>query len=87
MPCIDKAESKIAALKANRIPIYESGIADLVAWNVAAGWLDYSSNLKDGVAEAAVVIIAVATTDMPISRTSTRRRARSPARFADLPSS
>ena len=50
--CIDKDESKIAALQRGEIPIYEPGLDQLVASNVAAGRLDFSLDLKNAVAQA-----------------------------------
>ena len=35
--CVDKDPAKIAMLEAGRIPIYEPGLDDLMARNVAAG--------------------------------------------------
>ncbi len=59
--CIDKDAEKIAALKSGGIPIYEPGLDQLVASNAAAGRLDFSRDLKDAVAQADAVFIAVGT--------------------------
>src|SRR5579875_3246720 len=59
--CVDKDESKIAALEAGRMPIYEPGLEQLVASNVAAGRLSFTTDLKAGVAGADAVFIAVGT--------------------------
>ena len=59
--CIDKDESKIAALQRGELPIYEPGLNQLVASNVAAGRLDFSLDLKNAVAQAEAVFIAVGT--------------------------
>jgi UDPglucose 6-dehydrogenase len=59
--CIDKDADKIAALQRGEIPIYEPGLNELVASNVAAGRLDFSLDLKVAVAEAEAVFIAVGT--------------------------
>ena len=59
--CVDKDEAKIARLKQGGIPIYEPGLDDLVARNVAAGRLDFTVDLKGPVAAADVVFIAVGT--------------------------
>ena len=59
--CIDKDAGKIAALKCGKIPIFEPGLDQLVSNNVAAGRLDFSLELKDAVAQADAVFIAVGT--------------------------
>ncbi len=59
--CIDKDESKIEALLAGRIPIFEPGLDRLVESNVSAGRLSFSTDLAAGVAEADAVFIAVGT--------------------------
>jgi len=59
--CIDKDERKIEALLEGRIPIFEPGLDELVARNVAAGRLSFSTDLAGNVAGADVVFIAVGT--------------------------
>ena len=59
--CVDKDADKIAALKRGEIPIYEPGLADLVAANVRTGRLSFTTELKRPVAEAEAVFIAVGT--------------------------
>jgi UDPglucose 6-dehydrogenase len=59
--CVDKDESKIAKLKAGGIPIYEPGLDDLVARNVASGNLSFTTELSQAVGDADVVFIAVGT--------------------------
>jgi UDPglucose 6-dehydrogenase len=59
--CIDKDAGKIAALQRGEIPIYEPGLNQLVATNAAAGRLDFSLDLRDAVAQAEAVFIAVGT--------------------------
>ena len=59
--CVDKAADKIAALEAGRMPIYEPGLDALVAANVAAGRLRFTTDLAAAVAGADAVFIAVGT--------------------------
>ena len=59
--CVDKDEGKIAALKAGRMPIYEPGLEALVATNVAAGRLTFTTDLAASVAGVDAVFIAVGT--------------------------
>ncbi|WP_026792962.1 UDP-glucose dehydrogenase family protein [Pleomorphomonas oryzae] len=59
--CMDKAVEKIEALERGEIPIYEPGLDALVAANVKAGRLTFTTDLAGPVAEADVVFIAVGT--------------------------
>jgi UDPglucose 6-dehydrogenase len=59
--CVDVDPAKIEALNQGRIPIYEPGLAELVAKNVREGRLTFTTNLADPVAAADAVFIAVGT--------------------------
>ena len=59
--CIDKDDVKIERLKHGEIPIYEPGLDDLVARNIAAGRLTFSTTLEQSIADADAVFIAVGT--------------------------
>ncbi len=59
--CVDKAAQKIETLKAGNIPIYEPGLDVLMAKNVAAGRLSFTTDLADAVDGADAVFIAVGT--------------------------
>jgi UDPglucose 6-dehydrogenase len=59
--CVDKDASKIDALQAGRMPIYEPGLDQLVATNVAAGRLTFTTDLATAVAGADAIFIAVGT--------------------------
>ncbi len=59
--CVDKDPDKIATLRRGEVPIYEPGLEDLMARNVAAGRLSFSEDLGEAVAGADAVFIAVGT--------------------------
>jgi UDPglucose 6-dehydrogenase len=59
--CVDKDRFKIDALERGEMPIYEPGLAELVAINSQAGRLKFTTELKPAVAEANAVFIAVGT--------------------------
>ena len=59
--CVDKDDDKIASLRRGEIPIFEPGLDALVASNVKAGRLDFTTDLTAPVAEADAVFIAVGT--------------------------
>jgi UDPglucose 6-dehydrogenase len=59
--CIDKDASKVELLQTGGIPIFEPGLDEVVAANIKAGRLTFTTDLKAGVAGAAAVFIAVGT--------------------------
>jgi UDPglucose 6-dehydrogenase len=59
--CVDKDETKIGALEQGVMPIFEPGLDQLVARNVAAGRLAFTSELAEGVKGAEAIFIAVGT--------------------------
>jgi UDPglucose 6-dehydrogenase len=59
--CVDKDAAKIARLKRGEIPIFEPGLDALVADNVKAGRLAFTTDLAAAVPDAEAVFIAVGT--------------------------
>jgi UDPglucose 6-dehydrogenase len=59
--CVDKAPEKIDMLRAGHVPIYEPGLDDLIAKNVAAGRLSFTTDLAAAVDQADAIFIAVGT--------------------------
>jgi UDPglucose 6-dehydrogenase len=59
--CVDNDVAKIEGLKAGTIPIYEPGLDEVVAVNVKAGRLSFTTDLKLAMAGAEAVFIAVGT--------------------------
>ncbi len=59
--CVDKAAAKIDMLRSGEVPIYEPGLDVLMAKNVAAGRLTFTTDLAEAVASADAVFIAVGT--------------------------
>lgn len=59
--CVDSDPGRVATLRGGGMPVYEPGLGALVADNVAAGRLSFSSDLPAAVAAADVVFIAVGT--------------------------
>jgi UDPglucose 6-dehydrogenase len=66
--CVDKEDSKIARLQAGEIPIHEPGLDELVARNVKAGRLHFTTDLPKVIRESLVVFIAVGTPPGPDGR-------------------
>ena len=59
--CVDKAPEKIAKLNKGEVPIYEPGLEDLMARNVEAGRLSFTTDLAQAVDGADAVFVAVGT--------------------------
>ena len=59
--CIDKDQSKIDRLHDGIMPIYEPGLDQLVAKNVEAGRLSFTTSLAEGIDGASAIFIAVGT--------------------------
>ena len=59
--CVDKDETKIENLKKGIVPIYEPGLDAMIARNVKAERLNFTTNIAEAVRTALVVFIAVGT--------------------------
>ncbi len=59
--CVDKDPSKIETLNDGGVPIYEPGLDALIAQNVQAGRLTFTTDLADAMNDADAVFIAVGT--------------------------
>lgn len=59
--CIDIDEAKIARLNAGEVPIHEPGLDVVIARNVSAGRLRFSSSSAEGISFGQVIMIAVGT--------------------------
>jgi UDPglucose 6-dehydrogenase len=59
--CVDKAVEKIEKLNRGEVPIYEPGLEDVMARNVSAGRLSFTTDIAAAVDGANAVFIAVGT--------------------------
>jgi UDPglucose 6-dehydrogenase len=59
--CVDKDGTKISALNAGEIPIYEPGLGEIVQSNIQQGRLSFTTELSKTLDEADAVFIAVGT--------------------------
>jgi UDPglucose 6-dehydrogenase len=59
--CVDLDADRIASLAAGKMPIFEPGLAELVAKNAKAGRLAFTSDTARAVKDAQVIFIAVGT--------------------------
>jgi UDPglucose 6-dehydrogenase len=70
--CADKDEAKIKALEQGQIPIYEPGLDSIVARNLQAGRLHFTTNTAEAVRDSLVIFIAVGTPPLPDGHTDLR---------------
>lgn len=63
--CVDNDEAKVERLSAGDIPIFEPGLQELVAANMAAGRLSFTSDVVKAVQLSEIVILAVGTPSLP----------------------
>ena len=59
--CADVDEDKIRRLKNGEVPIYEPGLEELIARNVAEGRLAFTTDVSQAIKDATVCFIAVGT--------------------------
>lgn len=59
--CLDRDASRISALKAGQIPIYEPGLSDLVERNARGGRLAFTTEAAPAVEHGVIQMIAVGT--------------------------
>jgi UDPglucose 6-dehydrogenase len=59
--CVDNVDEKVAMLRAGGIPIYEPGLEEMVARNVADGRLTFTTDLAAAVQRSVIVFITVGT--------------------------
>ena len=59
--CVDNDAAKVERLQRGEVPIYEPGLEQMVAGNLASGRLCFTTNLPEAVAGADAVFIAVGT--------------------------
>ncbi len=59
--CLDVDEQKIDQLRRGRCPIYEPGLSDMIARNIARGRLSFTTDKSEAYADAEVIFICVGT--------------------------
>ena len=66
--CVDNDEGKVESLRQGQVPIYEPGLDQLVSRNVAAGRLQFTTDLAGAVRDNLVIFITVGTPQDPHGR-------------------
>lgn len=59
--CVDINQEKVQQMQAGKIPIYEPGLDDLFQRNTQEGRLHFTTSLKEGIAGAKVIFLALPT--------------------------
>ena len=67
--CVDNLPDKVSALEAGRMPIYEPGLEEMVARNVADRRLSFTTDLATAVRRSVIVFITVGTPPREDGRT------------------
>ncbi len=70
--CLDTDGSKVEILRRGEIPIFEPGLSEMVARNIAARRLSFTTDYAEAVPDAEIVFIAVGTPTMPDGRANLR---------------
>ncbi|MGB3136339.1 MAG: UDP-glucose/GDP-mannose dehydrogenase family protein [Nodosilinea sp.] len=70
--CIDVNEEKVKLMQSGQSPIFEPGLSEIMKSSMAAGHLEFSTNLKAGVEHGEVLFIAVGTPALPTGESDTR---------------
>ena len=63
--CVDIDAQRIARLKAGEVPIYEPGLEEMMARNIARGRLTFSTEIPFAIKTSQLIFIAVGTPSMP----------------------
>jgi UDPglucose 6-dehydrogenase len=59
--CVDTDSARIEALRRGQAPIFEPGLGEIIAGNLAAGRLTFTTDLREAAAGARAIFIAVGT--------------------------
>ena len=70
--CIDVNEEKVKLMQSGQSPIFEPGLSEIMQSSMAAGHLQFSTDLKAGVEHGEVLFIAVGTPALPTGESDTR---------------
>ncbi|NEU61373.1 UDP-glucose/GDP-mannose dehydrogenase family protein [Paenibacillus sp. ALJ109b] len=63
--CVDNNEAKVEMLNEGNVPIYEPGLKELMASNMKAGKLSFTSNIAEAISQSDIIFIAVGTPSLP----------------------
>jgi UDPglucose 6-dehydrogenase len=70
--CVDNNPAKVALMQSGQSPIYEPGLSEIMQSAMAAGRLNFTTDLAMGVTHGEILFIAVGTPPLPDGSTDTQ---------------
>jgi UDPglucose 6-dehydrogenase len=70
--CVDNNASKVQQMQAGESPIFEPGLSEILQSTIAAGTIEFTTDLAAGVAHGQILFIAVGTPALPNGQSDTR---------------
>ena len=70
--CVDNNPAKVEMMKSGKSPIYEPGLSEIMQSAMAAGKLNFTTDLAAGVAHGEILFIAVGTPPLPNGSSDTQ---------------
>ncbi len=70
--CVDVNAEKVKLMQSGQSPIFEPGLSEIMQSSMAAGHLQFSTDLKAGVEHGDILFIAVGTPALPTGESDTR---------------
>ncbi|AFY93525.1 UDP-glucose dehydrogenase family protein [Chamaesiphon minutus] len=70
--CVDNDAQKVKLMQSGQSPIFEPGLAQMMAANMEAGRLEFTADLRVGVERGEILFIAVGTPALPSGASDTR---------------
>jgi len=70
--CVDNNEEKVKLMQSGQSPIYEPGLSEILRSAIAAGTIEFTTDLRAGVEHGQILFIAVGTPSLPNGQSDTR---------------
>ena len=69
--CVDNNQAKVALMQSGESPIYEPGLDEIMQSTMAAGKLNFTTNINNAIANSQILFIAVGTPALPTGESDT----------------
>jgi UDPglucose 6-dehydrogenase len=70
--CVDNNEEKVKLMQSGQSPIFEPGLSELMQSSIQTGKIEFTTDLRAGVAHGQILFIAVGTPALPNGESDTR---------------